>query len=89
MKIYFSSAINKRKNKSALDLITGFDRGLEPYHILGANKVDNNLVFYIVWKNPETGEPMSNYEMVYATEVYQKAPQLAISFFEKNLVIPP
>jgi len=88
MKIYFYSASNKLKNQSALDSMTGFDYGLEPHRIVGANKVDDKLVFYIIWNDPKTGEHMPNCEMVAATEVYQKAPQLAISFFEENFVIP-
>lgn len=73
---------------NTLDSTTGFQRGLEPHHIQGATFSNHKLMFVIVWKNPETAEPITDNNMldvVFATEVYEKYPQLAISFFEDRI----
>lgn len=74
--------------KQTINSKIGFNRGLEPHHILGAREINKKLMFFIVWKDPENNEPTPEFDMVAATEVYEKAPQIAINFFEKHLIIP-
>jgi len=64
----------------------GFNRGLEPDHIVGATEEDGKLMFLIAWKNSVDGEA----DLLEASEIYEKCPQLAIKFFEERLVyVPP
>ncbi|XP_026816149.1 chromobox protein homolog 3-like [Rhopalosiphum maidis] len=64
----------------------GFDRGLEPDHIVGATEQNGKLMFLIAWKNSVDGEA----DLLEAKEIYEKCPQLAIKFFEDRLIyIPP
>lgn len=62
----------------------GFDRGLQPDHIVGANEINGQVFFFVSWKNPKNNEFEEFW--VKATEIYEKAPQVAITFFEKNVV---
>lgn len=57
----------------------GFDRGLAPDFIVGATDVDGKLKFLMAWKNSEIADLLD------AREVYEKAPQIAIKFFEARL----
>ncbi|XP_008185941.1 skin secretory protein xP2 isoform X2 [Acyrthosiphon pisum] len=57
----------------------GFDRGLEPDHIVGATEQDGKLMFLIAWKNSEVAD------LLESTVVYDRAPQIAIQFFEARL----
>jgi len=61
----------------------GFDRGLEPDHIVGATEVNGKLMFLIAWKNSEVAD------LLESTVVYKKCPQLAIQFFEARLKYCP
>jgi len=57
----------------------GFDRGLEPDHIVGATEEDGKLMFLIAWKNSEVADLLD------CNVVYDRAPQIAIEFFESRL----
>jgi len=57
----------------------GFDRGLEPDHIVGATEEDGKLKFLIAWKNSNAAD------LLESTVVYNRCPQLAIKFFEARL----
>lgn len=59
----------------------GYDRGLEANHIVGATEKNGKLMFLIVWKNSVDGEA----DLLEATEVYKKSPQVAIKYFEERL----
>ncbi|XP_050062166.1 heterochromatin protein 1-like isoform X1 [Aphis gossypii] len=59
----------------------GYDRGLEPDHIVGATEKNGKLMFLIEWKNSIDGEA----DLVEAKEVYKRSPQIAIQFFEKRI----
>lgn len=61
----------------------GFDRGLEPDHIVGATEVDGKLMFLIAWKNSEIAD------LLESTVVYDRCPQIAIQFFEARLKYCP
>ncbi|XP_025191220.1 sialidase-like isoform X2 [Melanaphis sacchari] len=66
--------------------VFGFDRGLEPDHIVGATEKDGKLMFLIAWKNSVDGEA----DLLESTEIYNRCPQIAIKFFEDRLIyIPP
>lgn len=57
----------------------GFDRGLEPDHIVGATEQNGKLMFLVAWKGTEVAD------LLESTVVYKKCPQLAIKFFEARL----
>ncbi|KAE9543945.1 hypothetical protein AGLY_001923 [Aphis glycines] len=64
----------------------GYDRGFEADHIVGATEKGGKLMFLVAWKNSADGEA----DLLEATEVYEKSPQVAIKFFEERLsYIPP
>jgi len=63
----------------------GFDRGLEPDHIVGATQVDGKLMFLIAWKDSTNGEA----DLLDSSLVYNRCPQIAIKFFEDRLTYCP
>ncbi|XP_022182456.1 uncharacterized protein LOC111042219 [Myzus persicae] len=65
------------------DEAIGFDRGLEPDHIIGAVQVNGKLMFLMAWKNAEIAD------LLEATVVYHRCPQIAIQFFEPLLRFVP
>ncbi|KAF0748439.1 chromobox protein 3-like [Aphis craccivora] len=62
--------------------LVGYDRGLEVDHIVGATEKDGKLMFLIAWKNSPDGKT----DLLEATEVYERSPQVAIKFFEDKLI---
>lgn len=63
--------------------IDGYDRSLEPDYIIGATERDGQLMFLMARKNSVDGKP----DLLKASEVYKKHPQVAIKFFEERYSI--
>ncbi|XP_015370725.1 PREDICTED: proline-rich receptor-like protein kinase PERK12 [Diuraphis noxia] len=61
------------------DTKVGFDRGLEPDHIVGATEENGKLMFLIAWKDSNVAD------LLESTVIYKRCPQLAIQFFEARL----
>lgn len=58
---------------------TGFDKGFDVEKILGASETDNELYFLLKFKEADQAE------MVPATVVNVKVPQMVIKFYEERL----
>jgi len=76
---YYDDDEDSKDSTSTESSKVGFDRGLEPDHIVGATEVDGKLKFLIAWKNSEVAD------LLEATMIYEKCPQIAIQFFEARL----
>ncbi|XP_048191377.1 chromobox protein homolog 3-like [Perognathus longimembris pacificus] len=61
---------------------SGFARGLEPERILGVSDHNEEMMFFMKWKNS------SKIELVLAKEANDNCPQLVTAFYERRLYWP-
>lgn len=75
-----SECSERGEDSSVSNGACGFERGLEPEKILGADNQSGRLLFLMQWKGT------SLTEFVAATEAKEKCPQLVIEFYEDRLI---
>lgn len=69
------------KKKKEKNLLKGFARGLKPEKVLGATNLDGKLMLLMKWIGTD------EVDMMVASEVNVKCPQLVINFYEDRLTI--
>jgi len=66
--------------------VVGYDLGFEPDNIIGATERDGQLMFLVAWKYSYDGKA----DLLKASEVYKRSPQVAIKFFQERFChFPP
>lgn len=58
----------------------GFDRGLTPDHIIGATKVQDQIMFLMKWVESD------EVDLVESEKANLNCPQIVIKFYEKRLI---